>query len=278
MTEPEISSDRPDQPPVARSMQLAYSDLQDKMLDEDQRRRKAAKIISVLKHYLGRDDLEGLRLLDIGCSTGFIADEMSKAGANVVGVDIDEPGLAKAKARFGKTVEFIQCSADEMPIPAKSIDIVLFNHIYEHVPDADAVMKEILRVLKETGAVYLGLGNKRGIMEPHYRLPFLSWLPKATADRYVRSSGRADSYYETFRTRTDLRRMCAGLHVWDYTYSVLTNSQMFAAEDMVPRRLHSAPSAFWRALSPIIPTFIWLGTPSLSEPQGPRLSTPPTRV
>lgn len=134
-----------------RPLQLAYSDLQDKMLDEAGRRRKAAKIIAVLKHYLARETLSGLRVLDIGCSTGFIADEMSLAGAVVLGVDIDEPGVAKAQARFGSTVDFVLCSSDALPIPSNSVDIIVFNHVYEHVPDADAAMREIQRVLKNSG-------------------------------------------------------------------------------------------------------------------------------
>jgi 2-polyprenyl-3-methyl-5-hydroxy-6-metoxy-1,4-benzoquinol methylase len=56
-------------------------------------------------------DLTGLRVLDLGCSTGFISDELYRAGATVTGVDIDEPGLARA-----------------------------FTHIYEHVVDPDAVL------------------------------------------------------------------------------------------------------------------------------------------
>ena len=102
---------------------------------------------------------------------------------------------------------------------AQSVDIVIFNHIYEHVVDADAVMADIRRVLRPDGVVYLGLGNRLGIMEPHYKLPFLSWLPKRIAHRYVRSTGRASNYYETFRTRRGLRKMCAGLRIWDYLRS-----------------------------------------------------------
>src|SRR6476660_8184676 len=64
-----------------REPQLAYSELKSDMLDEDGRRKKAAKIVTVLKHFLGRDDLDGLIALDIGCSTGFIADELNRAGA-----------------------------------------------------------------------------------------------------------------------------------------------------------------------------------------------------
>ncbi|MBO0831195.1 MAG: class I SAM-dependent methyltransferase [Actinobacteria bacterium] len=248
------------------------------MLDEQGRRRKAAKILAVLRHFLGRENFTGLRVLDIGCSAGFISDEFRQAGASVIGLDIDEPGLSKARERFGDSVEFFLAAADDIPLPDDSVDVVVFNHIYEHVPDVGAVMTEIRRVLKPDGLIYLGLGNRLGVMEPHYRLPFLSWLPKRIAHSYVRLAGRADSYYETFRTRPALRRMCAGLQVWDYTYAVLAQPAVFAADELVPRRLHGAPPGFWRAISPILPTYIWVGSPASRRPEGPALKTAPARI
>ena len=61
------------------------------MLDEDKRRTKAAKLIAVVRHALGVPDLSGLTALDVGCSAGFIADELALAGARTTGIDIDEP-------------------------------------------------------------------------------------------------------------------------------------------------------------------------------------------
>jgi SAM-dependent methyltransferase len=169
-----------------RQPQLAYSDGMAKMLDEQHRRAKARKILAVLHHYLGRDDLAGLIALDIGCSAGFIADELAHDGADTIGVDIDEPGLAAAQRSFGRQVRFVLTSGDALPFPDDALDVVVFNHIYEHVVDPDAVLTEIHRVLKPAGVAYLGLGNKYQVMEPHYRLPFLSWLPQRAADSYVR--------------------------------------------------------------------------------------------
>ena len=80
-----------------REEQLAYSEQMAKMLDEGKRRQKARKLIAVIRHGLGVEDLTGLRALDVGCSAGFIADELALAGATTHGVDIDEPGLAKAR-------------------------------------------------------------------------------------------------------------------------------------------------------------------------------------
>ncbi len=261
-----------------RGQQLAYSELQSAMHDEVGRRKKAAKIVMVLSHFLGRSELAGLTALDIGCSTGFVAEALHRAGAKVTGLDIDEPGLARARERFGSEIQFLNASGDEIPMPAESIDIVVFNHIYEHVVDADAVMTEIRRVLRPDGVVYLGLGNRLGIIEPHYKLPFLSWLPKPTAHRYARLTGKASNYYETFRTRRGLKKMCTGLRIWDYTYTVLTDSREFAADDMVPARLSSAPPIVWRLVAPVIPTFIWVGTPGSRQPTGPATKVSPSLI
>jgi hypothetical protein len=72
--------------------------------------------------------------------------------------------------------------------------------------------------------------------------------------------------------------MCRGLYVWDYTYAALANAQLFAADDLVPPRLRSAPIWFWRGLTPVIPTFIWVGSPSVQPPQGPVLSIGPSKI
>jgi ubiquinone/menaquinone biosynthesis C-methylase UbiE len=261
-----------------RAPQLAYSEIQQLTHDEPKRRRKAAKIRAVLQHFFGTDDLTGLTAVDVGCSTGFTAAELSAAGATVIGLDIDVPGLGHAAQRFGDQVGFLCADGTAMPFADQSVDIVVFNHIYEHVVDPDGILAEIRRVLRPNGAAYLGFANRLGIMEPHYRLPFLSWLPRPLADRYVAMSGRADNYYEQFRTRPGLRKMCAGLQLWDYTYTVLSDSAAFEARDMVPPRLANIPPAAWRLLSPIMPTFIWIGTPGSARPQGKRMRHSPDHL
>jgi 2-polyprenyl-3-methyl-5-hydroxy-6-metoxy-1,4-benzoquinol methylase len=262
-----------------RGYQLAYSDLMSEMHDEQGRRRKAAKMAAVLEHFLRVPDLSGLRLLDVGCSTGYVTDELARRGAEVVGIDIDEPGLARAKQVVGDRAALIACSADAVPLPSASFDVIVFNHVYEHVPDPDAVMDEIRRLLKPNGVVYLAFGNKLGIIEPHYRLPFLSWLPKGVAHKYVRRAGKADEYYETFRTKSKLRRMAHDLTVWDYTFTILNEPDRFAADDLVPRWLRNLPPAAWRALAPIVPTFVWIGTPNPAlRPLGGSVKVGPDRL
>lgn len=265
-----------------RQAQLAYSEQMAAMRDEEGRRRKAAKILAVLRHVLGTSDeapLAGRTVADIGCSQGFIADELALAGADrVYGVDIDVPGLAVAQQRFGEHVQFVCAAGETLPFPDASVDVAVLNHIYEHVVDADAVVADLHRVLKPDGVLYLGLGNRLGVMEPHYRLPFLSYLPAGAADRYVRASGRADHYYERFRTRTGLRRMMGGWHVLDYTLPVLTQPTAFAGDDVVPGAVSRLPSAVLHAALPVVPTYVWVASPSALRAAGPRLRVPPRRV
>ncbi len=249
-----------------RKPQLAYSELQGKMLDEAGRRTKARKIRSVLHHFLGRDDLHGLAALDIGCSTGFIADELAADGAKTTGADIDVPGLERARENFGGRVEFICASGDDMPLPDNSLDIIVFNHIYEHVVNPDAVVTEIHRLLKPNGVAYLGLGNKYQIIEPHYRLPFLSWLPQRAADAYVRRSGRSEEYYENFRTRAGLKTMLRGFHVLDYTIPVMARPGMFGSGDQVKGLVPKLPPVLLNGAIPIVPTFIWLASKQHMSP------------
>ena len=254
----------PDQP--ERKPQLAYSEIQGKMHDEQVRRVKAEKIIRVLHHYLGRPDLVGLTTLDIGCSTGFLAHELALDGAFATGVDIDVPGIEAAQARFGADVTFLCTSADAIPLPDESVDVIVFNHIYEHVVDADAVVDEIYRLLKPAGVAYLGLGNKYQLMEPHYRLPLLSWLPKGAADSYVRRTGKGDEYYEKHESRAGLKRLARGFHVYDYTVPIVRSPETFGSGDQVKGAVARLPVPVVQALTPIVPTYIWVVTKEYRTP------------
>ncbi len=263
---------------AARGEQLAYSELMAAMLDEEKRRTKAAKLIAVVRHGLGREDLAGLTALDVGCSAGFIADELASAGARTIGVDIDEPGLTLARERFGGRVDFRLARGEALPLPDASVDVAVLNHIYEHVADPEAVVADIHRVLKPTGVLYLGLGNRFGVIEPHYRLPFLSWLPRGLADRYVRATGRADRYYEQFRSRSGLRELFTAYDVWDYTLPVLADAHAFAGGDVVPEWVGRIPEPALAATLPVVPTYIWLAFREPSRPAGPTLRVAPRHL
>lgn len=262
---------------TGRAEQLAYSELMGAMLDERKRRQKAQKILAVVRHALGRDDLAGLRALDVGCSAGFIADELALAGAHTTGVDIDEPGLAAARARFGDRVEFSLARGEALPFEDGSMDVIVFNHIYEHVVDPESVVADLHRVLSPTGVLYLGVGHRHQVMEPHYKLPFLSWLPQGAADRYLRLTRRGEHYYEHYYSRAGLRRLFAAFDVWDYTLPVLADPEAFAGTDQIPGWVARVPGRALEAAAPMAPTYIWAAFKDAS-PAGPPLRLDPVHV
>jgi SAM-dependent methyltransferase len=171
----------------------------------------------------------------------------------------------------------VQGDSQELPLGDGSVDVIICNHVYEHVLDAERLAAEIHRVLKPEGIAYLGLGNRLGIMEPHHRLPFLSWLPPALADRYMRFAGKGDSYHERFRTAGGLDRLFARFHLWDYTFPVIRHPQVFSAADVIPGALASLPALALRAAMPLIPTFLWVATKSERTPLGVTLTVGPVR-
>jgi SAM-dependent methyltransferase len=263
---------------AGREEQLAYSELMAKMLDEEARRQKAAKIVAVVQHALGVRSLDGLRAVDVGCSAGFIADELALAGATTSGVDIDEPGLEKARARFGDRVDFRVARGEDLPFDDGTVDVAVLNHIYEHVVDPEGVVADIHRVLRPGGLLYLGIGHRFQVVEPHHRLPFLSWLPRPAADRYMRLTGKGDHYYERYYTPAGLRRLFAAYDVWDYTLPVLADPAAFSAGDNVPAWSARVPEPVLAALRPAVPTYVWAAFKGASHPAGPPLRVAPRHV
>lgn len=232
---------------------------------------------SVLRHFLGVESLEGVDLLDVGCSAGIVGSVLAAAGASVRGVDIDLPALSSGLTRPGPALAAASCL--DLPFPDESLDVVVANHVYEHTTEPARMMSEIRRVLRPEGVVFLGLGNRFAIMEPHYRLPFLSWLPRFVAHRYLRVARHIDRYHERFLTPSGLRKLLAGWNVWDYTIAVIASPAAFAAECDVPPLATSVPPVLLRSLRPLIPTYLWVAAKSASRnPRGPVLAVGPTHV
>jgi 2-polyprenyl-3-methyl-5-hydroxy-6-metoxy-1,4-benzoquinol methylase len=261
-----------------RRRQDAYSDQQPLMLDEANRTQKAKKIAAIVEHFLGRTDLTNLKVLDIGCSGGIVASVLQSHGADVVGVDIDVPGVTRGQAMVGNRVAFVLADAEGLPFRDHCFDVVVCNHVYEHVVDPGALFADLRRVLGPDGVAYLGLANRLKVIEPHYRLPFLSWLPRGLAHRYVRATGRAPHYHERLVTRRGLKRLCHDFEVWDYSRAVIASPERFDAEDAVSNTVASLPNWVVRLARPLFPTYFWIATAHPSRPSGDSLRVPPENV
>lgn len=97
-------------------------------------------------------------LLDLGCGTGFFAEELAKQCGKLIGVDISDAMLAvfRDKESFAKlkNVELKVGSADEIPLPSATCDVVAHICLFHEIKDTAKFHQEIKRVLKPEGRLF----------------------------------------------------------------------------------------------------------------------------
>jgi SAM-dependent methyltransferase len=79
---------------------------------------------------------------------------------------------------------------ESLPFDDDSFDFVSTYQTLEHVDDPELCVREMLRVLRPGGVLYLKAPDYRCIFEPHYRLPFLPCMNRRVAKAYLRCLGR----------------------------------------------------------------------------------------
>jgi SAM-dependent methyltransferase len=141
-------------------------------------------------------DVAGRRVLDIGCGDGVLACALAARGARVLGVDADLDMLAAARQRAANLcpdAEFTEARAERLPFPDASFDVVVAVTVLCFVSDADAAVREMIRVLRPGGRLVIGeLGR---------------WNTWAAVRRV--QGWRGSSIWRTarFRTAGELRRL-----------------------------------------------------------------------
>ena len=162
-------------------------------LDAASRYPKAAKIHRLLD--LPDADQSEFHLLEIGTGAGVIASYFAQWPSPryvVEAVDtLDQRQLTEGYA-------FRLVEGTHLPYADACFDIVISNHVIEHVGDAAEQvqhLREIARVLKPSGRAYLAVPSRWQIVEPHYQLAWLSWLPVAWRTPYLRLR-KAGSHYD----------------------------------------------------------------------------------
>jgi len=224
-------------------------------LNLSSRHRKSVKI----ERLLGLGQRSGpLRLLEIGTGSGAIAHHFASHPSllcDVFAVDV----VDKRVLRDG--FDFQTVSDTALPFPAASFDVVITNHVIEHVGDRDAQLHhltELRRVLKPDGVGYLAVPNRWMLVEPHYKLPFLSWLPRTWRTPFLRLSGLGTHYDCKPLALAELRSLLndAGLRYEHMECEALAAMQAVERRSLVMRIAQLLPAALWRPLRPIIPTFI----------------------
>ena len=137
-----------------------------------------------------RANLEGIKVLDVGCGGGILAEALSKLGAQVTGIDASEQtiGIAQNHSNaVGSDVSYYQTTIEEFIAnkPEEKFDVITCLEMLEHVPSPGEIIKTCSTILKDDGNIFFSTINRNprsylfAIVGAEY---ILNLLPKGTHD------------------------------------------------------------------------------------------------
>lgn len=225
------------------------------VLDLKSRYMKGLKIERLLK-LNGRES--PIKLLEVGTGSGGIAHYFATHHAiafEVDAVDVLDNRIVKDNYRFTQTTD------TKLPFDDQSFDVVISNHVIEHVGDGVAQLHhlvELQRVLKSNGSIYLAVPNRWMLVEPHYRVAFLSWIPAGWRSRYLRLMRKGKHYDCVPLALTQLERLIGSTSLVAENITIAAFYETLEIE-RGSRRLHGlpVPQRLLYLLRGLIPTLIF---------------------
>jgi 2-polyprenyl-3-methyl-5-hydroxy-6-metoxy-1,4-benzoquinol methylase len=98
----------------------------------------------------------GARVLDVGCGEGWFTAALAEAGREVVGIDVAEEPLRRARAREpGLDLRCVPAEGEWSSLRDVSFDAVWAGEVIEHVADTAGWLSEVRCVLRSGGALVL---------------------------------------------------------------------------------------------------------------------------
>lgn len=166
----------------------------------------------------------GKMALSVGCAIAAELQPLKKNGFITVGLDPERSFLLEGKTK-DNAGDFIQAIGESIPLRDGSFDLVLLFEVLEHVMKPEVVLKEIGRVLKPTGILFLTVPNRFYLFETHgiqvcqkqidnllgIGIPFFSLVPNSLRRRVERAR-----IYSEVEAVSLLRKHCFEPFIIDY--------------------------------------------------------------
>jgi 2-polyprenyl-3-methyl-5-hydroxy-6-metoxy-1,4-benzoquinol methylase len=100
----------------------------------------------------------GKRVLDVGCSSGYLSEPLSQRGNTLVGIELD-PDAAREAELFCERVLVGDLETMELPLEPASFDVVLCGDVIEHLRDPGAALARLRPFLKPAGTLVVSTPN-----------------------------------------------------------------------------------------------------------------------
>lgn len=106
---------------------------------------------------------EGQKILDLGCGTGVLTNELSKNGADVIGTDLSKNMIDKAKSNYPNLTFQVE---DATKLPFENyFDTVFSNAVFHWIPNQEKLLHSVCNSLKNNGTLLCEFGAKNNISE-----------------------------------------------------------------------------------------------------------------
>jgi 2-polyprenyl-6-hydroxyphenyl methylase/3-demethylubiquinone-9 3-methyltransferase len=134
----------------------------------------------------GEQPLRGLRVLDIGCGGGILAESIARLGGDVTAIDVVEKNIRIATLHARQQsldIDYRHQTAESLADSEERFDLVLNMEVVEHVADLPAFMASCNRLTGDDGIMFIATINRTwlawlfAIVGAEY---VLRWLPRGT--------------------------------------------------------------------------------------------------
>lgn len=108
-------------------------------------------------------DLSGLRVLDIGCGGGLLAEPFARLGASVTAIDASQQAIKAAQAHAkneGLSIDYRTCLSEELAADGYQFDLIYSSEVIEHVATRAPFINAIASLLAPSGLVVITTINR----------------------------------------------------------------------------------------------------------------------
>ncbi|MBC9915458.1 class I SAM-dependent methyltransferase [Chitinophaga varians] len=124
-------------------------------------------------------------VLDVGCGNGVISRHLGMLGFNVLGIDVSEPAIARARElNTSPRVNFKVLSAEQLVAAGDTFDVIVCSEVLEHLQQPGALLATLYQSLRKDGILIVTVPNGTGPRELLVTRPVLkmreqnNWLWK----------------------------------------------------------------------------------------------------